>query len=631
MAQIKCTTCNGTGWIETPDPPPSGGYTISKTVGPGSLVIHASDRFAGAIDSLIWMGKEFINCLDHGRELQSASSFDDLGEDWNPTEAGSNMDNDGTGPTSTSKLLEVGAVGNVLKTKSQMAFWKPVNGVKLSNHILTKKVTIGHDASDHVIECLVNFKVTENHSKAKFEPLTGYMPPEFNTFYTFNPATRQLARIGHKEQSLPVVLATEDGKYAMGCYCPDKQNIAGQSGGGYGAFDSAHLQQNVVKWNIVFRQGTTPAGNYPFRCYAIVGSLENVRVSLIQLWRALQGTPGPVPQPIPPDPQPPDPPISGEIKDFKRMPECDNPISIYFSSCKVDGEMNFGEYGLQGGYTSKIIRYPHTTVQEFLAESVFDICEFKGSWYCSLEHGGYPDIDRGMVMRWNGSKWVESFRHPSWILAFHLHVHTDGYLYVTGSGWNPMIGGIWRTADGTHWEKYAGDNGVYVYWDMTSEENNLWSVGAHGGDYGPGCHPAVYRNKNLVRESSEQDAGYLGVAYFLKDIFMSQANPGKVIRFSDKKTVFNVPVPGKIPKLIVDEMSNMLIAICCTDDSATGGATVWGTKDGNKWHLIRPPFSCPHLFHAYQDPDSKEIWLVGGKFACMSQDGYGRIYKSVRG
>ncbi len=42
MARVKCTACNGTGWIEVPDPP-SGGYTISGTVGPGTLTVHASD------------------------------------------------------------------------------------------------------------------------------------------------------------------------------------------------------------------------------------------------------------------------------------------------------------------------------------------------------------------------------------------------------------------------------------------------------------------------------------------------------------------------------------------------------------------------------------------------------------
>jgi hypothetical protein len=334
----------------------------------------------------------------------------------------------------------------------------------------------------------------------------------------------------------------------------------------------------------------------------------------------------PVP-PAPQPPQPPGPPASGEIKDFQRMAECDNPVSIYFSSCKVDGKMHFGEYGLQGAYTAKIIRYPHAPVQEFLAESVFDICEFKGSWYCSLEHGGYPDIDRGMVMRWNGSKWVEVFHHPSWILAFHLHVHGD-HLYVTGSEWAPMHGGIWRTSNGVNWEQYAASD--YTYWDMASGGTDLWTSGAYGGDYGPGCHPAVFRNRDLAWESDEQGAGFLGIATFRGKVYVGQAAPAKVIRINDNKTVVNLPTQGKIPKLIVDDRCNTLYAIGCVADEATRGAEVWKTTDGDKWSLALPPFSVPHLFHAYQDPADGTIYLAGGKWS-QGGDGYGRIYKSIRG
>jgi len=328
----------------------------------------------------------------------------------------------------------------------------------------------------------------------------------------------------------------------------------------------------------------------------------------------------PKPPDPPPGPTPPDPPVSGEITDFQRVKSADNPGAIYFSSGKVAGKMRYGEYRC---YSARLYREPHSLETQFTAESVFDICAFKGSWYCSLEHGGYPDIDRGMVMKWNGSKWVEVFRHPSWILAFHLHVHGDK-LYVSGSNWNPMTGGIWRTADGTHWEEYVSSN--YVYWDMASGGNDLWTAGAYGGDYGPGCHPVVFRNRDLVWESSEQGAGFLGIAAAYGDIFLGQATPAKVVRFSDKKTVLSMPTQNKVPKLIVDEACNTLYAIGCRTDEATSGAEVWKTKDGSKWSLARPPFSIPHLFHAYQDPDDKSIWLAGGKF-----NAYGRIYKSIRG
>ena len=63
--------------------------SISAKVYGSQLTISTSARLAGAIGSLTWNGIEFINQDDHGRELQSASSFDGLGECFNPTEAGS--------------------------------------------------------------------------------------------------------------------------------------------------------------------------------------------------------------------------------------------------------------------------------------------------------------------------------------------------------------------------------------------------------------------------------------------------------------------------------------------------------------------------------------------------------------
>jgi hypothetical protein len=614
MAQIKCTTCNGTGWVEVPDPP-VGGYTISGKVGLGTLTVHASDRFAGAIDSVTWMGKEFIDCLDHGREMQSASSFDDLGESWNPTEAGSNMDGDGTGPTSTSKLLEVNASGNVLKTKTQMAFWMPVGDKKLSDHILTKTVTIGHDASDHVIQHLVNFKVTEAHGKAKFEALTGYMPAEFKAFYSFDPARSILKKIGHGGASVPVILSTEDGKYAMGCYCPECSE--------YGTFDADHLLQNVVKWNMVFRQSATPAGNYPFRCYSIIGSLENVRVSLIQLYRALLGTPAPVPEP---DSGPT--PITGEIVDFNRDASCDGG-SCYFTIGRVNGVMNFGEYGYQMGQSSSsIFAYPHTKVQQFDAESVFDICLHKEKYYLALERGGRDaGIDRGMVFQLQGTKWVEVFRHPTSEMFFNLHSHSN-YIYVTAGG---SVGGVYRSTDGVKWETFIPSD-KYCRWDMDTLDGHIYFSGAYGGDYGPGCIPAVWKDTERVWDyTGGKDGGFLGIAAFKGDIYTGMANPAKVCRLSTKSVVLDKSSFSKIPKLVVDKSADTLFALLCKDDQATSGAKVWATKDGSKWYQINGPWSCPHLFAAYYDEQDKAVWIGGGRWGQNADPSNGRIYKSIRG
>ena len=72
--------------------PQSGNALIRGKAGSSEIVITTSERLAGAIHSLKWGDKEFIDSQDHGRQLQSAASFDCAtgkefwAECFNPTE-----------------------------------------------------------------------------------------------------------------------------------------------------------------------------------------------------------------------------------------------------------------------------------------------------------------------------------------------------------------------------------------------------------------------------------------------------------------------------------------------------------------------------------------------------------------
>ncbi len=103
----------------------AGDAQIRAKAGPSEIIITTTSRLAGAIHSLTWNGREFIDSADHGRQLQSAANFDAgsriTGETYNPTEAGSRFN--GAGPKSTSVLRALHAKGNMLSTVSQMAFW----------------------------------------------------------------------------------------------------------------------------------------------------------------------------------------------------------------------------------------------------------------------------------------------------------------------------------------------------------------------------------------------------------------------------------------------------------------------------------------------------------------------------
>ncbi|MEZ5949737.1 MAG: hypothetical protein R3C12_11080 [Planctomycetaceae bacterium] len=189
-------------------------------------------------------GRNFIDSTDHGRQLQSASNFDAgspmIPETFNPTEAGSVFD--GAGPTSSSRLLHALATGNRLQTTTQMAFWLRPDGnslghpaknkTVLSNHLLTKWVTIGYRNLPQVIEYNVTFglPVDEQHTYAQFELITGYMPAEFNQFLIYLPDEDEFRPIsvGPGEQAYPVVLATQD---SAGPWAVIRPNAWGQTGG----------------------------------------------------------------------------------------------------------------------------------------------------------------------------------------------------------------------------------------------------------------------------------------------------------------------------------------------------------------------------------------------------------------
>ncbi len=272
---------------------------IRRVAGASEIVVTTTARLAGAIHSLTWNGQEFINSADHGRQLQAACSFDAgsafWAESYNPTEAGSR--DDGAGLKSTSQLLHSFATPDSLQTTTQMAFWlapgqesaghPAKNTTRLSNHLLTKRVQIGFRDLSHVVRFDVTFQVPigEKHTFAQFEAATGYMPPEFSSFWTFEPKTGQLQPLsdGPGEQSLPIVLSTESGNHAMGIYSPD-QPSAGFEGAGYGRW--RFQAEKVVKWNCVFRQRRPEgiaAGEYSFRNFVVVGDRDTVRKSLAEL------------------------------------------------------------------------------------------------------------------------------------------------------------------------------------------------------------------------------------------------------------------------------------------------------------------------------------------------------------
>ncbi len=250
---------------------------ISNTAGGYPITIKASSQWAGAIYSLNWKGKEFINSEDHGRLLQSASSFYDAIGSWsaecyNPTEAGS--DNNGNSTCTDSRLLEFNNINGQLYSKTQMAYYgQPgssspgcttvLNTAVTSFHIFEKKVQIGLPNIPLAIKYEVKFKIPQNETHlgmGQFEALTGYLKSEFNTYFQYNQYSQTLTQtnnLADGEYNKPIVISTSDGQYAMGIYSPEipKNQIWGQ---GYGQFQFG----STSKWNFVRRILNIQPNNY---------------------------------------------------------------------------------------------------------------------------------------------------------------------------------------------------------------------------------------------------------------------------------------------------------------------------------------------------------------------------------
>lgn len=312
---------------------PNANSQISAIVDGSPLTISTADKFAGAIDSLTWKGKEFVDSYDHGREIQSAAlpNGQTWGECFNPTEAGGEYD--GTGNTSTSVLQALTASGNHLVTQTQMAYWAKANTYhencgtqtnkippypfNLSNYIMKKDVTIGFLNNNHIIDYKTSLTIPQHPvyndtgypNSFNWEAPTNYMPKAFSTIYTYDPATHTKTRKdpGYQgEVGFPVILTTPDEQYAMGVYSPLLPQSWAQ-GHGYKLFDLIK-SNNVITSGCVYRSGEAiPGKTYDFQCYLVVGTVKDVTQGIDQIYDNPTVPPVPtrIPESTPTVPPPP--------------------------------------------------------------------------------------------------------------------------------------------------------------------------------------------------------------------------------------------------------------------------------------------------------------------------------------
>jgi alpha-tubulin suppressor-like RCC1 family protein len=228
----------------------NGDATIRASVLGQPLSISTSSQFAGAISSIRWANKEFINDWDHGRQLQLNSQFFNRFECYNPYEAGSIYD--GKLATTSSRLLALTASGNTIDSTTQMAwylrtresltpsdfcgdpaYWLPCPPYTgpLSNYRVHKTVTIGFAGIPNVIEYLTQLYIPEQIEKG-INNVTAVMPYDFSSVWSYDVISkdyRNIRSLSGEDDRIKVV-STADGMYAMAFYAPELLQPYGDPG-----------------------------------------------------------------------------------------------------------------------------------------------------------------------------------------------------------------------------------------------------------------------------------------------------------------------------------------------------------------------------------------------------------------
>ncbi|XP_076445892.1 uncharacterized protein LOC143283532 [Babylonia areolata] len=299
-----------------------GGYWGRWTVADKEhrLVVSASRRMGGAIDSLVWNHKEFINAWDHGRELQMAMNFLPNGECYNPTEAGGRYDFQKN--SSHTHIQSVHVAGHRLTTKVLPAFWtepdpqhthRPGLGCSEGQTALNTAFTYPFPFSKTVtLACPAGVTHPCLHFQSSFtiggdippytilqmEAPTGYLTADFTHIQSFDPQQGHLVTY---QRAKPVVMSTPGGRYAMGVYAPPGQDHDRPLQYMTWTFHMPTVTDSTNKWSVVMRKNSSsflstdselpPIMSQPaahrhvlaYDVYACIGTVDDVVECLMTL------------------------------------------------------------------------------------------------------------------------------------------------------------------------------------------------------------------------------------------------------------------------------------------------------------------------------------------------------------
>lgn len=257
---------------------PSSNANLTISGGSPNLPLELStfSMWAGAVGSLKINNKETVANTDPGLDLQYAFQSGGLGEGDNPTEGGSA----GIFPSS-SVFIEGCSNGKTLYTKSQMAYWYPVNGTILSPFIMSKTITIGAKNIPNLIRFVVKIHSPTASKGWQLETPCGHHTADFNQFSEYNYSTHNFHTLldnqldstsltGSLIYMSQNLLRMSNGSVSLVPYIPHPTD-------NFKYYVGKGLTYPITKWDILtYRPADPNPGDYYYESYLLVSPNSSV-------------------------------------------------------------------------------------------------------------------------------------------------------------------------------------------------------------------------------------------------------------------------------------------------------------------------------------------------------------------
>ncbi|MDE4910553.1 hypothetical protein PQI07_07520 [Methylobacterium sp. 092160098-2] len=272
-------------------PEPDGTLILARPFGRSEISLRLSRRVAGAVDTLTWDGVTFLADTEPGDALQARAEVGSGGGCRRASEAGTPQDP--TGEPAARRLRALRAGRSWAETETRMAWDGPSDpadeppsdcptgaaAAALPAPILHKRIALGLPGLGNAVEVQARFDLAEAAAALRLEPLAAAVPAEFSSAWRFDPASGGIAPLDPEpgERPDPVILATPEGSHALAVWAPgppEQEPDAPRPG------FAVDAEAGANRLSCRFRVTHAAAGAHAFACYALVGSLADVRAAL---------------------------------------------------------------------------------------------------------------------------------------------------------------------------------------------------------------------------------------------------------------------------------------------------------------------------------------------------------------